>query len=56
MIMLTELGNRLGAIDISGKFLTAVKSLYTSVSACIRINGMYSNWFSITSGLRQGCA
>ena len=26
------------------------------MSACVRINGMYSNWFSITSGLRQGCS
>ena len=43
-------------IGVSGRILSAVKSLYTCVSACVRINGMCSNWFSINSGLRQGCA
>ena len=33
-----------------------MKSLYASVSACVRIIGMYSNWININSGLRQGCA
>ena len=26
------------------------------MSSYVRINGMYTNWFDITSGLRQGCA
>ena len=34
--------------------LNAVKSLYTGVSSCVRINGFYTEWFDVTSGLRQG--
>ena len=36
--------------------LNAVKSLYTAVSPCVRINGYYTEWFDVTSGLRQGCS
>ena len=33
----------------------AIKSLYCCVSSCIRINGMKTDWFDVTTGLRQGC-
>ena len=36
--------------------LNAVKSLYTAVSSCVRINVFYTDWFDVTSGLRQGCS
>ena len=36
--------------------LNAVKSLYTAVSSCVHINGFYTEWFDVTSGLRQGCS
>ena len=35
--------------------LTAVKSLYSNVSSCIRVNGYMSDWFDVKIGLRQGC-
>ena len=35
--------------------LTAVKSLYKFVSACVRINGSTTDWFDVNIGLRQGC-
>ena len=35
--------------------LIAIKSLYESVSSCVRFNNFYTNWFNINSGLRQGC-
>ena len=36
--------------------LNAIKSLYTVVSSCVCINGFYTEWFYVTSGLRQGCS
>ena len=36
--------------------LSAVRSLYKNVSSCVRINGMITDWFSVNSGLRQGCS
>lgn len=34
----------------------AIRSLYQSVSSCVRVNGIYIDWFKNTSGLRQGCS
>ena len=33
----------------------AVNSLYSSVSACGRVNSLTTDWFNVSSGLRQGC-
>jgi hypothetical protein len=41
---------------ISGKILKAVKLLYTSISAYVRITGHLTEWFEVRSGLRQGCS
>ena len=38
-----------------GRLIRAVKSLYKDSSACIRINGAYTNWFCISRDVRQGC-
>ena len=35
--------------------LKAVKSLYNSVSSCIKINNHLTSLFNVNSGLRQGC-
>ena len=32
----------------------AIKSFYTAISSCVRINTLYTEWFEVTSGLRQG--
>ena len=42
-------------IGISDKMLRAVKSLYISVSSCVKVNNYYTDWFNVHSGLRQGC-
>ena len=34
----------------------ALKSLYTAVSSCVRINGVTTDWFDVKNGLRQGCS
>ena len=50
------LWRRLESYGIGGKMFNAIKSLYKSVSACVRQNGISSNWFDIHTGLRQGCS
>ena len=37
------------------KFLTAVKALYQNVECSVRVNGFLSDWFEVTTGLKQGC-
>jgi len=32
-----------------------MKSLYEQSAGCVRANGLQSEWFKITSGVRQGC-
>ena len=49
------LWNKLCNIGVNGKMLKAVKSLYTTVSSCVRINGLKTDWFDVKTGLRQGC-
>ena len=49
------LWKKLEHIGLSGYILNAVKSLYSSVSSCVRINGSCTDWFNVTTGLRQGC-
>ena len=38
-----------------GKLLGAVESFYTSVSSCMRVNNLTTDWFDVSGGLRQGC-
>ena len=40
---------------ISGKFLSALKSLYSNVSCSVDINQSLSEWFHVDSGVKQGC-
>ena len=35
--------------------LRALKSLYRSVRCSVRVNRIESEWFNVTTGLRQGC-
>ena len=51
----TFLWSKLDSIDISGKMLTAIKSIYVNVKCSVRINGHMTEWFDVHSGLKQGC-
>ena len=42
-------------MGVSNKMLTALKSLYKNVKCTVRINGRQSDWFSVGTGLKQGC-
>ena len=39
---------------IDGKIYESIKSIYANTTACVRINGKTSNWFSCKSGVKQG--
>ncbi len=49
------LWNKLIDIGVRGRMLTAIRSLYASVSSCVRVNSLYTDWFDVKSGVRQGC-
>jgi len=40
----------------SSKMIAAVKSLYSNIASRVRLNGHYTDWFAVKTGLRQGYA
>ena len=41
-------------IGIRGNTLKLIKSMYENLEACVRVNGHLTDWFSVTSEVRQG--
>ena len=39
---------------INGNVYNAIKSMYTDTPSCIRLNGICSDWFDCSAGVRQG--
>ena len=39
---------------INGKMYKAILSLYNNTMSCVQINQMLTNWFQVTSGVKQG--
>ena len=39
---------------INGKFYNSVKSMLSDTSACVKLNGILTDWFPVSSGVRQG--
>ena len=50
------LWTKLSSMGMSTRMLCAIRSLYSNVSSCVRINGHYTDWFEVVTGLRQGCS
>ena len=50
-----KLWRRLSDIGVGGKLFRSIQSLYSSVTSCVRVNRLYTDWFDINCGLRQGC-
>ncbi|GAA6065153.1 SLAIN motif-containing protein 1-like [Tachysurus ichikawai] len=50
----TSLWSILHALGVPPKIVALFKLLY-SAQSCVHINGRDSDWFPITSGVRQGC-
>ena len=49
------LGHKLLLMGVSNKMLTALKSLDKNVKCAVRINARQSGWFTVGTGLKQGC-
>ena len=49
------LWSKLQEAGMSGKILNPIKAIYNNVQYCIRLNGLYTNWFKVNHGLKQGC-
>ena len=45
---------KLLSYNVDGWFYLAIKSMYNGSISAIRLNGIYTNWFDTTSGVRQG--
>ena len=39
---------------IHGRLYDSIKSVYAQSSACVRLNGAMTGWFSVSSGVKQG--
>ena len=46
---------KLESLGISSKMLKALYAIYSNVQSCVKINGQLTEWFDVTSGLKQGC-
>ncbi|KAI5640894.1 reverse transcriptase (RNA-dependent DNA polymerase) domain-containing protein [Phthorimaea operculella] len=54
-VVRNELWSALSMHGVSSILIRALKSLYKDFSACVRINGAYTELFNIEKGVRQGC-
>ena len=43
------------SVGISGKILDAIQSLYENVQCTVKVNDLFSPWFPVTNGVKQGC-
>ncbi len=46
---------RLEELDMRAKLGNILQSLYQNVECCIRVNGVYTDWFLVEVALKQGC-
>ena len=46
---------KLESLGISSKMLKALYAIYSNVQSCVKINGQLTEWFDVTSSLKQGC-
>ena len=49
------LWQKLNKIRINGNFYQSLKSVYENVKCSVHINGHYTDWFDVSSGLKQCC-
>ena len=47
--------SKLAKLGIGGSMLSALKSLYSDVSCCVRINNVCTEFFDILCGVKRGC-
>ena len=42
-------------MGLAGKMLNVIKVIYKDVRYCNRLNGLHTDWFNVSTGLKQGC-
>lgn len=52
--LLWEKLKQYGLNEQSNVFMV-LRNIYSNIKCCVRVNGFKSDWFSVTTGLRQGC-
>ena len=51
----TLLWRKLEATGIDGKFINILKALYHKLKCSVKLNGVTTDWFDVSMGLKQGC-
>ncbi len=51
----TCLLDKLRNIGVNGNIYFVVKTIYENVSYAVLVNGIYTDWFSVDLGVKQGC-
>ena len=41
-------------LNINGRIYNSIKNIYAQPKSCVQLNGMLSDWFPVSSGVRQG--
>ena len=41
---------------VADRLDSLMQALYTDTPSCIHVNDVYSHWFEVLGGVRQGCA
>ena len=41
--------------EITGRILDAIQSLYVNVQCTVKVNALFSPWFPVSNGVKQGC-
>ena len=49
------LWDKLSRMGLRGKMMTALHGIYSNVQCCVRINSVTTQYFNVSSGLKQGC-
>jgi hypothetical protein len=51
------LWNKLRSLGMeqNSKILNALQGIYNNVKCCVKVNGITTDWFNVSTGLRQGC-
>lgn len=53
-VHLKGLWYKLIRLGIKGKVLKIIRCMYDKIKTCVRVNGEYSDWFKVKSGVLQG--
>ena len=46
--------HKLISYNITGKIFWAIKSMYVNIQSCLQLNEIFTDWFSVLNGVKQG--